>query len=203
MDATGSEKPRSNRGLWIGLGVGCLVLLVCGALAALLVFGGFLSFLTSSRSSVGNTLPEIQGGLDELQNGQEELEEMEDAFAEPTGIEIGVTVPGTVSVGESFELLVRVGNTAGESQTLDSIDFAEEYLEGISIQSADPDFSDSFAYPGFYSYTFERSIPAGGELTVQFRAQAEQAGDFDGAVDVCINSPVNCLRETVRTSVNP
>lgn len=191
MDAEGTAKPRSNRGLWIGLGVGCLVLLLCGGIAAVLALGGFVSFLGTSAPIIENAMPQIEEGL----------EQMEDAFAEPTGVEIGVIGPGTVSVGESFNLLVRVRNTAGQSQTLDSIDFAEEYLEGVSIQSADPSYSDSFSYPGFYSYTFERSIPAGSELTVQFRAQAEQSGDFEGALDVCINTPVNCVRETVRTSV--
>ena len=115
-------------------------------------------------------------------------------------IEIG---PGTATVGETFNPLVRVTSSSAEAQSLDSIDFGEEYLAGISILSADPSFSDSFEYPGFYSYTFERSIPAGGELAVQFQAQAEQSGDFEGPLDICINSPVNCLNETVSTSVSP
>lgn len=201
MDASGMETPKkSNRGLWIGLGVGCVVLLLCAVVAAVLIFGGFLSFLTTSGSTIDNAVPDIQGGLDDLQSG---LDEMDDAFAEPTGIQIGVIGPGTVTAGESFNLLVRVTNTSAEAQTLDSIDFGEEYLAGISILSSDPAFTESFPYPGFYSYTFERSIPAGGEVAVQFRAQAEQSGDFEGMLDICINSPVNCLRETVRTSVSP
>jgi hypothetical protein len=195
------ETPKkSNRGLWIALGAGCLVVLLCGAVAAVLFFGGFLSFLNTGRSTIENVVPEIQGGLDELQSG---VDQMNDAFAEPTGIQIGVIGPGTVTAGESFNLLVRVTNTSADAQTLDSIDFGEEYLAGISILSADPGFSESFPYPGFYSYTFERSIPAGGEVAVQFRAQAEKSGDFEGPLDICINTPVNCLRETVRTSVSP
>ncbi|HEX9676356.1 MAG TPA: hypothetical protein VGA07_10275 [Anaerolineales bacterium] len=184
---------KSNRGLWIGLGVGCLALLLCGAVAAVLFFGGFLSFLGTTAPVIENVIPQIEGNLDELDN----------AFGAPTGIQIGVIGPGTVTVGETFNLQVRVTNTSAEAQTLDSIDFGEEYLAGISILSADPSFSDSFEYPGFYSYTFERSIPAGGELAVQFQAQAEQSGDFEGPLDICINSPVNCLNETVSTSVSP
>ncbi|HEX9677075.1 MAG TPA: hypothetical protein VGA07_13960, partial [Anaerolineales bacterium] len=175
------------------LGVGCLALLLCGAIAAVLFFGGFLSFLGTTAPVIENIIPEIEGNLDELDN----------AFGAPTDIQIGVIGPGTVTVGETFNLLVRVTNTSAEAQSLDSIDFGEEYLAGISILSADPSFSDSFEYPGFYSYTFERSIPAGGELAVQFQAQAEQSGDFEGPLDICINSPVNCLNETVSTSVSP
>jgi hypothetical protein len=197
------ETPKkSNRGLWIGLGVGCLALLVCGAIGAALVFGGVFSFLTTAAPVLENVAPELQATLQGLESGLEEPEE-EDPFAEPTDVRISLEGPEAVAVGESFELLVRVSNTATEAQMLDSIDFGEEYLEGISIQSADPSFSDSFSYPGFYSYTFNRSIPAGGELIVRFRAEAQQAGEFEGPLDVCINSPVNCLRETVRTSVSP
>ena len=201
MDASGTDMPKkSNRGLWIGLGVGCLALLLCGAVAAVLFFGGFLSFLGTTAPVIENIIPEIEGSLDQLESGATQLE---DAFGAPTDIQIGVIGPGTVTVGETFSLLVRVSNTSAEAQTLDSIDFGEEYLGGIGILSADPSFSGSFEYPGFYSYTFERSIPAGGELAVQFQAQAEQSGDFEGALDICINSPVNCLNETVSTSVSP
>src|SRR3990170_5564107 len=201
MDASGTDMPKkSNRGLWIGLGVGCLALLVCGGIAAALFFGGFLSFLGTAAPVIENVIPEIQGNLDQLESG---ATQPEDAFAEPTDIQISIVGPGTVKVGETFDLLVRVTNTSAEAQSLDSIDFGEEYLAGISILSADPSFSGSFEYPGFYSYTFERSIPAGGELAVQFQAQAEQSGDFEGPLDICINSPVNCMNETVSTSVSP
>jgi len=201
MDASGTDMPKkSNRGLWIGLGVGCLAVLLCGAVAAVLSFGRIRSFLSTTAPVIENIIPQIEGNLDQLESGATQLE---DAFGAPTDIQIGVIGPGTVTVGETFNLLVRVTNTSAEAQSLDSIDFGEEYLAGISILSADPSFSDSFEYPGFYSYTFERSIPPGSELAVQFQAQAKQSGDFEGPLDICINSPVNCLNETVSTSVSP
>jgi hypothetical protein len=195
------ETPKnSNRGLWIGLGVGCLALLVCGGIAAALFFGGFLSFLGTAGTAIEEVAPQIESDLATLESG---VDELESAFAEPTDIQVEVVAPGTVRVGESFDLLVRINNSAAEAQTLDSIDFGEEYLAGVRILSADPSYSDSFDYEGFTSFTFERSIPAGGELAIQFRAEALQAGDFAGPLDICINSPVNCLRDSVSASINP
>jgi hypothetical protein len=195
------ETPKkSNRGLWIGLGVGCLALLVCGGIAAALFFGGFLSFLGTAGTAIEEVAPQIESDLATLESG---VDELENEFAEPTDIRVEVVAPAAVKVGETFDLLVRVSNSAAEAQTLDSVDFGEEFLAGVRILSADPSYSDSFDYEGFTSFTFERSIPAGGELAIQFRAEALQAGDFAGPLDICINSPVNCLRDSVSASINP
>src|SRR4030065_398879 len=87
MDASGTDIPKeSNRGLWIGLGVGCLALLLCGAVAAVLFFGGFLSFLGTTAPVIENIIPEIEGNLDQLESGATQLE---DAFGAPTGIQGG------------------------------------------------------------------------------------------------------------------
>jgi len=210
MDAGGMETPKkSNRGLWIGLGVGCLALLVCGVIAAVLAIAGILtlpftevlqSSLGTPRPTIEEIAPQLESDLATLESG---VDELENPFAEPTDIQVEVVGPETVKVGESFDLLVRISNSAAEGQTLDSIDFGEEFLAGVRIVSADPSYSDSLDYEGFTSFTFERSIPAGGELAIQFRTEALQAGDFAGPLDICINSPVNCLRDSVSASINP
>ena len=160
-----------NRGLLVGLGIGCLLLAGCGVLAVVLGVGGIKAFGT--------------------------------AIKDPSDIELGVIAPETVQVGNSFSLLVRIRNLAGQPQTLDSIDLADEYLAGVQIQGSDPAFFASYAIFGYQSHTFQIPIAAGSELIVQFRATAAQAGDFSGTLDVCINTPSNCLTRPLRTVVTP
>ncbi len=160
-----------NRGLLVGLGIGCLLLAGCGVLAVVLGLGGITAIGTSIK--------------------------------DPSDIELGVIAPDTVQVGNSFSMLVRIRNLAGKTQTLDSVDIADEYLAGVQIQGSDPAFFESYAIFGHQSHTFQIPIAAGTELIVQFRAAAAQAGDFSGTVDVCINTPSNCLTRTLRTVVTP
>jgi hypothetical protein len=198
MDASGTGIPKkSNRGLWIGLGVGCLALLLCGAVAAVLFFGGFLSFLGTTAPVIENIIPEIEGSLDQLESGATQLE---DAFGAPTGIQIGVIGPGTVIVGETFSLVVRVTNTSAEAQSLDSIDFGDEYL-AASASSPPTRASAIHSIIRLQLHLPERSIPrAASWRSVQARQNSRAISE---SLDICINSPVNCLNETVSTSVSP
>ena len=160
-----------NRGLLVGLGIGCLVLAGCGVIAVVLGVG--------SLSAIGT------------------------AIEDPADIELGVIAPQSVQAGNSFSLLVRVRNLASQTQTLDSIDIADEYLAGIQIQGSDPAFFESYSVFGYQSHTFQLPISAGSELIVQFRAAALQAGDYSGTIDVCINTGSNCLTRPLRTLVSP
>ena len=125
------------------------------------------------------------------------------AIAEPENVEWGFIAPNSVAVGETFSVLVRVRNTAQENQVLDSIDITLDYLAGILIDSADPMFTETYEIVGYQSYTFERTIPPGTELMIQFRALARDAGDYLGEMDICINGPGNCTTKTIQTSVHP
>lgn len=164
-----------DRGLLIALGVGCLVLLAC---AAIVVVGGTLTGLFTI------------GAVDS-------------AISPPTDVELGVIAPGSAKVGETFGILVRVTNTAADTQVLDSIDIQLDYLEGIRIESTDPPYSDTFEVFGYQSYTLLQDIPPGRELVVQFTASAVAAGNYRGDIDICINTGGNCTTRVLHTVVEP
>lgn len=164
-----------NRGLLIGLGIGCLVLLACGAVV--LVGGALTGLFTISA--------------------------VESAISPPTEVELGVIAPAQVTVGETFSILVRVSNNAAETQILDSIDIELSYLEGIRIESSDPPYSDTFEVFGYQSFTLLRDIPPGGEVVVQFRASALAAGNYRGDIDICVNTGGNCSTRVLHTAVGP
>lgn len=164
-----------NRGLLIALGVGCLVLLACGAVV---VVGGALTGLFT-------------------------ISAVESAIRPPTDIELGVIAPAQAEVGENFSILVRVNNNAAETQVLDSVDIQLDYLEGIRIESSDPPYSDTFEVFGYQSFTLLQDIPPGREVVVQFLATAVAAGNYRGDIDICINTGGNCSTRVLHTVVEP
>jgi hypothetical protein len=123
------------------------------------------------------------------------------SIEEPTGVEVEVNVPLQIRKGQGFLILVTLRETSGKAQELDSIDIAEDYLEGIAIERTEPNFKESFSFLGFQTYDFMKEIPANGELVVRFFAVGVQTGDFSGDMDVCINGPGNCLTYPIRSVV--
>ncbi|HKZ69329.1 MAG TPA: hypothetical protein VJ020_04565 [Anaerolineales bacterium] len=125
---------------------------------------------------------------------------------EPENVSIDVSAPLTISRGESFTIEVQLENSAGQAQSLDSIDIDLTYLDGIAIERTDPPFTETIRNDlvsglAFQSYYFEHDIPIGGTLTVTFSAVALKAGDFAGDLDVCINSSAAFRTFPIRTVV--
>ena len=122
---------------------------------------------------------------------------------EPEDIEVMVDTPLNVVQGESFVIGVRVTNTADHEQTLYSLDIADAYLDGIAITGSDPPYSTSDHIPidNTWSYTYMLDIAPMQTVQVQLAAQALSPGDYNGEMDVCINSEVQFLSYQVRTYV--
>ncbi|NIR42737.1 MAG: hypothetical protein GWN99_02580 [Gemmatimonadetes bacterium] len=122
---------------------------------------------------------------------------------EPGDVEVAIEAPLEVSQGERFTIVVRVWNGAGKRRTLVDLDIADEYLNGIVIESSEPPFKDAMHVPidNTLSYSFDIPIAAGEEAVVEFAAFAAHSGDFQGDIDFCIDSSVSCLSYPVRTLV--
>ncbi len=116
---------------------------------------------------------------------------------EVENINVNVQVPSAVATGEEFVLEIQIENTAERAQRLHSIDIEESYMEGITIQSAEPLFSTSEhnLFDNTRSYGFDQSIPPKTKLVVKFHAMARKPGVFESDVDVCINSATKCLMD--------
>jgi hypothetical protein len=123
--------------------------------------------------------------------------------AEIKDVEVALSVPESVTVGQEFEFVILVNNTAQESQLFHSVDISERYLAGIDIKRTEPAFTESSRIPfiDFRSYVFEQEIPAGGQAAVKFIAVAKEQGEFWSEINVCINSEINCATHLLRTVV--
>ena len=123
----------------------------------------------------------------------------------PQEIEISVDTPQQVKVGEEFSIEVTLENLGDEAQLLYSIDFTDDYLQGIDVVSAFPDYEDMNEYGmgNFRSYTFEREIDAGEELVVRIQLIGQVEGTFSGELDVCVDDGFRCETVTLNTLVRP
>ncbi len=117
---------------------------------------------------------------------------------------ITVNAPQSTGLGDDLVIEITIQNNTSDAIILDSVDVDLSYLAGISINRAEPAFTDTFSLSPVFeqqSYTFQQSIPPGSELVVEFLATATQAGEYSGAIDVCIDSGGNCRGHQVRTRV--
>ena len=113
-----------------------------------------------------------------------------------------LTVPVSVTVGESFDIMAHVTHNSDETQLLHSIDIGGSYLEGIAVTSSIPDFSQSYYLDdGTYTHTFLTDVPAGDGVDIVFHAVALESGNWKGAFDVCFDDGINCSFYTVSTFV--
>ncbi|MCL7451911.1 MAG: hypothetical protein M8467_02560 [Anaerolineae bacterium] len=122
---------------------------------------------------------------------------------EPEDVRAEVKAPPSTVKGAPFTIEISVENLSAETVLLDSIDVAEGYLNGMDISQSEPAFSEARELPfgGVQTYRFEQEIPPGETLVVRMIAIGKEAGDWSGAIDVCIDSGIRCLTSVAQTVV--
>jgi hypothetical protein len=121
---------------------------------------------------------------------------------DPKGVDVVATTPVDVTVGEPFELEVRITNLRqGKPFGLTDIDLDEGYLSAFTVLSTTPNYVSTMHVPldNTRSFTFDRPVAAGETAVFSFELRAEQVGSFRGDVDVCEGS--RFLTKMVQTSV--
>jgi hypothetical protein len=100
-----------------------------------------------------------------------------------------VSMPGQVSSGETFEITITVYNSAPQTQTLYSLDLADEFMAGTDVVGSDPPYSSTMHVPidNTESYEYMTPIPSGGSTTVTLTMLATTPGTWEGEVDVCVD----------------
>ncbi|QQR55220.1 hypothetical protein IPG41_01510 [Candidatus Peregrinibacteria bacterium] len=121
----------------------------------------------------------------------------------PEDVTVTIDAPSRVQVGETFDIVLKVTNESTESQTLTSIDVGLDYLEGILMEESVPAYVESweFDFFGFMSFDYKKNLPLGESLEISFLMDPITPGDYSGALDVCVNTEMACIYNTVRTVV--
>jgi hypothetical protein len=120
--------------------------------------------------------------------------------------QINVTALSSVEQGQEYAITVEIRNISGREITLDSVDISRNLLNGFIIQTVEPSYLETYEYGGlggeiYQTYLFQAVIPPGESLTVIFKGEAILSGDFNGEIDVCIDSSFNCKTDVIRTIV--
>ncbi len=123
--------------------------------------------------------------------------------ADPENVVIDVDAPISTKVGDEFEITVKITNTDTKSQSLVSVDVGDEYLEGIAITRTVPNYTNLTHIPidNSMSYEYDRDIASGEEMIITMYAKALKSGDYNGDIDICINSEMSFLTRSLRTYV--
>lgn len=163
------------------------------------LFGALALVLMGAGCSFGSS-DSVDWDYDD---GGDEMEWDASAYQIPDGWDVDVQSPVAVSVGDEVIIAVTVTNNTGEDQVLHSIDIGQTYLEGVAIISTDPVYSDSFLLDdGTYTHFFLVDVANGESATVTFTGKALSAGDYQGALDVCIDDGLTCNFLQVRTVID-
>jgi hypothetical protein len=121
---------------------------------------------------------------------------------DPQGVEVVVSSPMDVAVGEVFRLDVEVTNRRDtEPFGLTDVDLDEGYLESFTVVRTVPEHKSSMHVPidNSRSFTFDRPVAPGETAVFTFELRAEEVGSFRGDVDVCEGA--RFLTKMVQTTV--
>jgi hypothetical protein len=108
---------------------------------------------------------------------------------------VAVVAPVAVKTTDPFEVDVQFTNTSDRPQTIESIGFDTPYLAGSRLDRSDPPYERLTRVTlatEFFTYEFNRSIPARGSLTIRFYLKSARPGDYSGQVMVCLNGGRPC-----------
>jgi hypothetical protein len=125
----------------------------------------------------------------------------------PENVDISIDAPSQVKVGDEIKFTVTIKNNRADSIELSGIDVGMNYLNGALIESVEPSYESINQYDGFgdgekyQSYYFHTTIASGSAVSIVFIGTAIAPGDFNGSLDVCINSDYSCFKNVIRTIV--
>lgn len=118
-------------------------------------------------------------------------------------VKVTINEAPSAIVGEVFEILVTIENLGTTSRQLTSVDIGDDYLEGAALISSDPSFIKEwdFGLLGFQSYDYQMDIEPGASLTLVYVFEAQEQGNFEGGLDVCIDTEMDCIYNTIFTTI--
>lgn len=125
----------------------------------------------------------------------------------PRDLDLNVVVSQQVAPAENFPLQITLVNQGSVAHTLQQIEISRPYLKGIAILGSEPAYADESASAlagrrNWQRYSYELPLPPGQSVIITLSAQALSEGNFQGELDVCLESR-RCRRVALVTRVEP
>jgi hypothetical protein len=119
-------------------------------------------------------------------------------------VRIEMDVPIDAEVGGPYNFTITVTNITSAEVSIDSIDITTGFLDGFVLDSVTPAYIETYEFDSlgntYQTYSFDETIPPGGEILFNFSGRAVLPGDFSGEIDVCV-TVFACTTNVVRTIV--
>lgn len=106
----------------------------------------------------------------------------------PDGVDVVITAPDTVAVGDSFAVTVTISNAESRGRNIEAVDIETSLFRGLEITSVSPVPLDDVRQHGFQTYIFNQPLPSSGLTTVTFQCTATRAGVYKAPIDVYVDS---------------
>lgn len=121
----------------------------------------------------------------------------------PQNIEASVDAPERAIVNQPFVIKAKIHNTGHEEQKLLTIDFPDNFVQGIMIERTEPPFLQSRHNPGIntVSYKFNMRLQDGDERVIIIHATPLREGDYSGQVSFVVNADWSALSFPIQTVV--
>ncbi len=135
----------------------------------------------------------------------EDFEDFDFGDFEVSDISLDIDYPTTATLDEGYDITIEITNDAAEEQLITSLDIGETYLEGIIFEGSTPEYQESWDltdFLGIFSYDYYIDLGPGETQTIIFHFTPFLTGDYQGDLDVCINTEDACLYNTIRTVVS-
>lgn len=114
----------------------------------------------------------------------------------PEGITTTITMPDSVYVGDSFDIVVTVTNQLDHARTIMDLDIYEPLLDGTSVASVEPEYTNLDTGLGSATYTMDLTLEAGSSVDITLKAVAVTPGVYTGDIDVSVDSVLNFTTES-------
>jgi hypothetical protein len=109
---------------------------------------------------------------------------------EPEGLSAEYSMPGLVTKGETFELVINLTNTGNADILISDIDLDEAFggsiLDGAIVLSTEPPMQKDYSLSGIKTFKYDRTLIPGETQTVRFSLQAVNTGEFGGSIGIYV-----------------
>jgi hypothetical protein len=117
-----------------------------------------------------------------------DLSDIFDDFSyEPAEIIVETSMPETIKIGERFELIVMITDTAGKARTLRDVDFSGTLVENANFLTITPSPNTVSPEAEYIEHVFDSPLGANQTFEVTFIIEPKQPGFYSAEISAYVD----------------
>lgn len=106
----------------------------------------------------------------------------------PKGVRVEVSYPKQVKSATAFEMRITIHNELDKPRILHSVDFDNEFLNGIEAESITPAPADRSSMLGTTAFHFRQSVLPAQSFSFTLAGRAKSKGEYSGTIRAFVDS---------------